>query len=120
MGEYLAYHRLDLRLRAWLGERLVLAERNLLEPTARSLTGPAGHGTFACVGTLILIGGEVTAAGVLIGRADRVQVGVGGRDGVTIGRAVGSSAQGVRGALEEAIAPGRWSAAEPGPMGERS
>jgi urease accessory protein len=120
MGEQLAYRRLDLRLRARLGERLVLTERNLLEPGARSLSGPAGHGAFACAGSLTLIGGEAIAGAVLTAGNDPVWVGVGGRGGVTIGRVLGPTAQGVRVALEGAMARSRRSPAESGPMGERA
>jgi urease accessory protein len=119
MGERLAYRRLDLRLRVRREGRLVLAERARLEPRVRALARPAGHGPFACTGALVVVG-PASEAGLPriepagMDRDGRVLVGLGGRDGVGVARAVGVTAQEVRTALE-AVLVWFW----PGTAGER-
>ena len=56
MGERDRYSRLELRLRASVGGRVVLIERGVLEPDKRALDSPGRHGGFGCTGSLYLFG----------------------------------------------------------------
>ncbi|MFM9106860.1 MAG: urease accessory protein UreD [Chloroflexota bacterium] len=92
-GERDAYRRLDLRLRIDRGGEPLLRERALLDPAAR----PPARGGYDCSALLVLAGfPPLDPAGL------RVPDGLAGMDshgGLTVARAVGNSAFGLREAL---------------------
>jgi len=98
MGERDAFARLDLRLRVEREGRPLLIERALLEPRLRPLSGPGALGAFGCVGTLLLVGYDAPPPAPPP-EPDDVWLGADGRDGWTLARALGPSADATRRAL---------------------
>lgn len=102
MGERDRYTRLEIRLRARVGGRVVLIERGVLEPGRRPLSSPGRHGPYACAGSLYLFGDgwRVPDADSGIGP---VRWGAGGGDGFVVVRLFGPTAQAVRRAMESLV-----------------
>jgi len=102
MGERDAYTRLELRLRAEVGGRVVLLERGVLEPALRPLSAPGRHGGFGCVGSLYLFGDGWRTPDADTGIGP-VRWGAGGGEGYVLVRLFGPTAQAVRRAIGEML-----------------
>lgn len=103
MGERDAFSRLEMRLRAEVGGRLVLVERGVLEPGLRPLTSPGRHGGFGCVGSVYLVGDGWRLPDADTGMGP-VRWGAGGGEGYAVIRLFGPTAQAVRAAMGEMLA----------------
>lgn len=104
-GERDAYRRLELRLRVVHDGRPLLTERARLEPGRRPLTVPGRHGSFGCVGTLVLVGWGEAAGSLGQGTGDDpVWWGSGGEGELSLVRLVGPTAQGVRRVVDGLLA----------------
>lgn len=103
MGEREAYQWLDLRCRVTVDNRIVFADRSWLDPRSRPLISPARSGDFDCFGALYLFGFGPLDLGADKRRPD-LWWQAGGSEAMTMVRYLGTTAQAIVAAQEEATA----------------
>jgi urease accessory protein len=102
MGEIDAYTQLRLDVGAWLGGRLVLAERARLEPGQGALNSIGRHGPHAVAGTLYVIGEPWVAPDDAAIPATVLWASATG-EGYTLIRLLGPTAQAVSSAMKALV-----------------
>lgn len=102
MGEIDAYRRLDLRCQVLVEERLVFAERAVLDPRPWPVSSPARQGRFACAGALHCFGGDLADFGSEERRPD-LRWSAGGSDQMVMIRSPRATAQVITLAREAAL-----------------